>query len=333
MPLQFPSYSHLYIEKAAHKYPLTEQIRSSFPRAQIVTIDSYRDLFNQPKQNWRLQKTSSKLILAVKHGTRIHPSTEVLPQHAGAPLYYTSAVINCVYDCQYCFLQAMYRSANMIAFVNEEDFYRDAREVAASVGSITLSVSYDADLLGSEKFIPWARRWIEFSRHEPKIQIEIRTKSSNFSLIRDVEPHPGVILSWSLTTESLRTRYERGTATIQSRIESTAEALQRGWRIRLCFDPIIPAGNWQHEYQEMTEYLFSRIAPNQIEDVSVGVFRMGEDHLKNLKARNPHLDLLQANLQHKDSIAALTHQGETPIAATIAALLEKKLRPDQIVLW
>lgn len=333
MPSQFPSYSHLYIEEEALSSPLTEHIRASLPRAQLVPITNYRDLFNQPRQNWREQKSSSKLILAVKHGTRIHPSTEVLPQHRGAPLYYASPVINCVYDCQYCFLQAMYRSANMVVFVNESDFYQDAIDTVANNGPITLSVSYDSDLLGSEKFIPWTCRWVEFSRDQPDITIEIRTKSSNYSLIQHLPAHKGVILSWSLSPERHWKKYEFKTASPAARIKAASEAIRDGWRVRFCFDPVIPAGNWLEEYEQLSEQLFSAIPPQCIEDISIGVFRMGEDHLKNLKSRNPSLDLLQAPLSHKNSIAALTHDGETPIAISIAKLLARNLAPEQIVLW
>lgn len=333
MPSHFPSFSHLYIEEEALDLPLTREIREAFPRAQTIVIPGYREFFNQPRQNWRAQKESMKLILAVKHGQRIHPSTEVLPQHAGAPLYYTSPVINCVYDCQYCFLQAMYRSAHMVAFVNEEDFYRDTLEAVSRLGPMTLSVSYDSDLLASEKFIPWSRRWIEFSRNRENLLIELRTKSSNFSLIQDLTPHSGVILSWSLAPESIRRRYELKTAATTARIEAAARAAEAGWRIRLCFDPVLPVGNWQEEYQHLIEGLFTKIPADSIEDVSVGVFRMGDDHLRNLKSRNPQLDLLQGPLKREGGISALSHSGELPIASAIAGQLAQKLPPSRIVVW
>ena len=29
---------------------------------------------------------------------------------------------NCIYDCRYCFLQGMYRSAHYVVFINYEDY-------------------------------------------------------------------------------------------------------------------------------------------------------------------------------------------------------------------
>ena len=44
--------------------------------------------------------------------------------------YYFSHMLNCLYDCRYCFLQGMYQSANYVLFVNFEDFQSDIRSIA-----------------------------------------------------------------------------------------------------------------------------------------------------------------------------------------------------------
>ena len=32
-------------------------------------------------------------------------------------------MLNCIYDCKYCFLQGMFNSANYLVFVNYQDFF------------------------------------------------------------------------------------------------------------------------------------------------------------------------------------------------------------------
>ena len=34
-------------------------------------------------------------------------------------------MLNCIYDCKYCFLQGMFRSANFVIFVNYESFMNE----------------------------------------------------------------------------------------------------------------------------------------------------------------------------------------------------------------
>ena len=335
MHSNFPSFSHIYIEKEAYNRPLTTLICEHFPKAIIIEIDNYRELFNQPRQNWREQKQSQKLILAVKHGNRVHPATEVLPTHSGPPLYYASPVLNCLYDCQYCFLQAMYRSANMVVFVNEEDFYDDVIETIKSQGPITLSVSYDSDLLASEAFIPWTKRWIKAASQIADLTVEIRSKSAHYSLIKELKPTPQVILAWSMSPESVWKQYEHKTATPERRLGNIAAAISDGWRTRICLDPVIPVTNWQAEYSSLINTIFTKLNGAVLEDVSIGVFRMGADHLRNLKSRAPSLNLLQAKLSLEPSsgISALREIDEQNIASEIARYLSNFLTKEKIILW
>ena len=335
MPSNFPSFSHIYIEKEALSRPLTQVVTSQFPKAIIIEIDNYRELFNQPRQNWREQKQSQKLILAVKHGNRVHKATEVLPIHSGAPLYYASPVLNCLYDCQYCFLQAMYRSANMVVFVNEEDFYQDVKETIKTEGPITLSVSYDCDLLASEAFIPWTKRWISAAAEISGLTVEIRSKSANYSLIKELEPNPQVILAWSMSPTSVWSQYEHLTASPERRLRNIIAAVTDGWRTRICLDPVIPVAEWQEAYRTLIKKIFTELNGKVLEDVSVGVFRMGADHLRNLKSRAPTLNLLQADLltESTSGITALSEINGIPIATEIAHYLSEFLSSEKTIIW
>lgn len=329
----YPAFSHIYLEHEAAELPLTQEILRCFPRSVVIPIENYRDIFNQPRQDWREQKLSQKLIIAAKHGRRVHPATAVLPAHAGDPLYYTSTVINCVFDCQYCFLQAMYRSAHMIAFVNEADFYLEVRELVAEKGPITLSVSYDADILGSEKFIPWTARWIQFARENPEVTVEIRTKSQNYSLISALPSHPRVILAWSMAPESIWRRYEFKTASPTQRIDAAARAASDGWRVRLCFDPVLPVENWRGDYQKLVAQIVNDIGVKAVEDISVGVFRVGDDHFRNFKERNPTLDLLQAPMEERGAIKQLKYDGSDDIQKVVRDMLLIDFPEEKVVLW
>jgi len=287
MNLAFPSYSHIYLEHEARGLPLANEVVARFPHATLIEIKTYRELFNQSQINWREQKLSQKIIIASKHERRIFPATSVLPKHGGAPLYYTSPIINCIYDCSYCFLQAMYRSAHMIVFANEEDFYAEAAALIAEHGPITLSVSYDADLLATEPIIHWASRWIHAAQRIKGLTVELRTKSAPTRFLSSMPANPNVIIAWSLAPHDVWQHYEHRTSSPESRIESLKLAIDQGWRTRVCFDPVIPVPNWQKSYHQLIEQLFETVSAKKIEDLSVGVFRMGVDHLRTMKRRNP----------------------------------------------
>ncbi|GIS54259.1 hypothetical protein Ct9H90mP29_13010 [bacterium] len=60
------NFSHLYIEKNVESYPLTNLAIESFPKATIIWIDHYKDIFNRGGQDFQNQKATMKLILAKK---------------------------------------------------------------------------------------------------------------------------------------------------------------------------------------------------------------------------------------------------------------------------
>ena len=110
----------IYIENAIREHPRTLEVLDRFPRAEIIECERYGEVFNRASQNFRLQKPRPGLILAKKHGNLILPAPEGYSIGA-ADNYYFSHMLNCLYDCRYCFLQGMYRSANYVYFVNFED--------------------------------------------------------------------------------------------------------------------------------------------------------------------------------------------------------------------
>ena len=96
-------------------------------------------------------------------------------------------MMNCVYDCEYCYLKGMYPSGNLVVFVNLEDFFDKTQELLKE-HPVYLCVSYDTDLLAFESVLGYAGEWASFLKQNPNLQIEIRTKSAGFLNIRQFRP-------------------------------------------------------------------------------------------------------------------------------------------------
>src|SRR5690606_27139140 len=107
-------------------------------------------------------------------------------------------ILNCIYDCHYCYLQGLYPSANIVIFVNIEDFF-GAVDRQLEGGTLYLCPSYDTDLLALEGIVPYASRWIEFAGTRQGLRMELRTKSANYGAIAHLKPVEQVILAWSLS--------------------------------------------------------------------------------------------------------------------------------------
>ena len=87
----------------------------------IECRQNYQEVFNLKSQNFRIQKQWPAINLAKKNGRLVLPTPKGFGI-GGQQNYYFSHMLNCLYDCRYCFLQGMYPSAHYVIFVNFEDF-------------------------------------------------------------------------------------------------------------------------------------------------------------------------------------------------------------------
>lgn len=272
-------FSHIYIEKKALNHPNTKKILSHFKNSELIEINHYKDVFSRSHQNFYLQKQSPSLILAVKTDNLIYEGARFCDDFGNEHFYYTSSLMNCIYNCEYCYLQGMYSSANVVVFVNLEDILNEVENLLKK-HPVYLCISYDTDILAFEKILGYASKWIEFTKDHPDLKIELRTKSANFHAIKNIEPCKNVILAWTLSPKKISESYEDKTPPLDERLKSAKEAIDKGWNVRICFDPILYLSHWEENYRNLINTTFSILPKDKIFDISIGVFRVSSDYLK-----------------------------------------------------
>jgi spore photoproduct lyase len=285
-------FSHIYVESEIGNHPNTLGILERFKNIPRIEIDSYKHVFNRSNQNFQVQKSSPKLILAKKHENFLYPGSALTDQFQIPNFFYNTMVLNCQYNCDYCYLQGMYNSGHVVVFVNIEDFFQSVDDFLKTQSSMYLCISYDTDLLAFEKWLGYCRKWIEFSKERPTLQIEIRTKSNSFRELADLSPTENIILAWTLSPERVIKLYEKKTPSLNRRIENIIASLQTGWRTRICLDPVLFIKDWKPIYSELIHSIFSHPETKNIADLSLGTFRIHADYLKRIKKMRSDSDIL-----------------------------------------
>ena len=325
-----PHFSHIYIEENARTYPITERITSRFPKATQIPISNYKEVFNRPRQSWEHQKHSLKLILAVRNDAFLYPGSSFVPNFDHARFFYTTPVLNCLYGCEYCYLQGMFPSANLVAFVNDDDFIKAATEQISPQAPAYLCISYDTDLLALEDLFGYCKRYIEYARANPHVTLEIRTKSANIAALKDITPVPNVILAWTISPEHVISRYEHRTPKLTARLAAINKACERGWRVRLCIDPMIRTESWASHYTELVQSTFLAIDPSTIDDVSVGIFRIPSGYLRAMQDNNPTSAIVHYPYTVRNQCASYTPTEHQEMIATISEQLRHHLPQEKI---
>jgi spore photoproduct lyase len=278
----------IYIEEAILQHPRVLDIMARFPQARKIICGRYGEVFNPKAQNFRLQKQQPALILAEKYKNFALPAPTGYGIGA-ARNYYFSHMLNCLYDCRYCFLQGMYQSANYVLFVNYEDFQQDIRQLCQDTPDepVHFFSGYDCDSLALEPVTGFAEQFLPFFATLPNAWLELRTKSTQVRSLLNREPLPRCIVAFSLSPDPIAAKVEAKAPSVGRRLDALCKLQEQGWQIGLRFDPLIYQTGYQQQYRELFEQVFSRIDLNRLHSVSLGVFRLPESFFKKVHKLYP----------------------------------------------
>ena len=281
------AFSHIYVERGVRDHARTKQILSRFPEAQIIEITHYKDVFTRRGQQYEAQHRSQSLILAAKREHFFYEGAKPCQNFGNDNFFYCSTMMNCIYDCSYCYLKGMYPSGNLVVFVNLEDYFEELDRLL-SVQSMYVCVSYDADLLALEEWMGYAREWVDYAAKNANLKLEIRTKSARKKMWDDLPVLSNVVYAFTVSPQKMIVASERNTPSAEARIACAAEGIRRGFPVRFCFDPILYLPGWKVLYQELFVQIDEVFAGadcswGQLDAVSVGGFRISKDYMKKIR--------------------------------------------------
>ena len=333
-------FQHIYVEEALLQSSDVERVLQKFPKAKVIPIRHYKDVFNRKKQGRLAQSHSRKLILAKKEGQRLYDGAVVCQDFSESHFCYTSLLMNCPFHCAYCYLQGMYPSSNLVMFLNLEDYFSDCRKWISEKGSLYLCISYDTDLLAMEGIYPYVEEFARFLNQENALRIEVRTKAGGEGLWRKMQRLPlssdarkRMIFAFTLSPEEIIEEAEEGSARLSSRIFAIQKALEEGYLVRLCFDPMIYHPRWKELYSDLLQEVFEKIPMEQIHDCSVGSFRISESYLKAMGKALPNSPHTQFPYENTGGYYHYPKEQMEEMEGFLYSRLQEKLPKEKIFRW
>ena len=319
-------FSAVYVESEVRDHPRAQAILERYRDLPHIECERFGQIFNRKAQNFRLQKQYPALILARKHGRK------VLPAPAGYGFdaehsHYFSHMLNCIYDCRYCFLQGMYRSAHCVLFVNYEDFADSIRRhITASPGTQVFYSGYDCDSLALEPVSNFARYFVPFFAEHPRAILEFRTKSTQISSLLQMTPSPNCIVAMSFTTVAAAKRWEQDVPSIEKRLKALGRLQEAGWRVAVRFEPLLPDPN-PNAYAELFDKVFSRLDSSRLHSVSSGLFRMPADYFRNTLKLYPDEPLFARESRTDNGVVSLRQTDREAWLTNLETMLFRHIDP------
>ncbi len=319
----------IYIERGIIEHTRTQEVCARFPRAQRIVCDRYGEIFNLRRQNFRLQKSNPALIIATKHAGHVLK----VPQGygvGGEHNYYFSHMLNCLYDCRYCFLQGMFRSAHYVLFVNYEDFEQamDNTLTRHDDHVCWFFSGYDCDSLVLEPVTGFVQHILTFFAARPQAWLELRTKSTQIRSLLNNAPLNNVVIAFSFTPQAISASLEHKTPSVSKRIDAMCRLQAAGWKVGLRFDPLIYADEYKTQYQELFVNIFSRLQASNLHSVSLGAFRLPPDYHRNIVKLYPDEPLFAGPLLEHSGMVSYSTELEHAMLEFCTAELMKYIDPD-----
>ena len=321
----------IYHEEGILDHPSAQAILQRYPRATLIPCTHYKDIFNPGGQSFRLQKQKPSLILARQTGSLVHPVPATYGI-GGTRNFYFSHLLNCLYDCRYCFLQGMFPSAHYVLFVNYDDFQDEIlRKTKQAKDEPSWFFSgYDCDSLALENVTGFADSFLPFFAKHANAHLELRTKSVNLKVLEKTTPLPNVVTAFSFTPDEISDQLEHGVPSVSSRIRAMEKIAGLGWPVGLRIDPLIDCKNFEERYRALFEKLFANLPPDSVHSVSLGAFRVPVSYFKKMEKLYPEEPLFAGKFEKRGNFTGYRQEIEQVRSAFCQDELLKRIPKEKL---
>ena len=321
----------VYIENQIASHPRTAEVLARLPDAQQIPCERYQEIFNPKNQSFRLQKQQPALIIAHKTGKRIL-SAPAGYGIGGEHNYYFSHMLNCIYDCRYCFLQGMYPSANYVLFINYEDFFEAIDQTLSALPKkeAWFFSGYDCDSLALEPITGFVAQVLRFIESRPRACVELRTKSTQIRSLIAAPPNPNVVAAFTLSPAETASRFELKAPALTKRLQAMHRLAHDGWLLGLRCDPLIFDDSFEERYRNLFRQVFSILPINAIHSVTLGVFRMPKRFFHNLIKLYPDEPLFAGPFYNQSSMVSYRDKLEQRLIEFCTKELSLYIEPERV---
>lgn len=202
------------------------------------------------------------------------------------------AVMQCLFGCSYCSVQAFYNE-NQIKIVSNLDEKLMNLSLDESVWHIGTGQASDSLLLGDDYSTLTALA--HFAERHPNIIIELKSKADRRDIFKKKWPK-NMVFTWSLNAPTIIEKEEHYTARLEGRIEAAREARDNGNKVGFHIHPMFYFKGWRDEYREVVDKITSAFSPNDIVMISMGTLTFTKAVLQRLRQQGRKSKVLEMEL-------------------------------------
>lgn len=281
-------FNKVFIEQDIQQNPYTLKILSQIKYNEKLIIDNMDDIWGRVKKPYLQKRETLNLFIATKKGTLVKEAP-VAYGHGHEKHFYYIHAYNCIYECQYCYLQGYFNTPDLVLFVNHEQIIeqmKDLIELKENENAWFHAGEY-SDSLNLSHITQELDLYFDFFRKHPKCRMELRTKSVNIKELLRLQPVDNVYVSFTISSSQGAKAFDYKCPTVSSRLKAIKKLVAHGYNIGIHFDPIIYHEDFLKEYKELLRELALVLPPNKLGYISIGVVRFTKDVYREVENNYP----------------------------------------------
>ena len=271
----------IYVAKDCQSSTYTKEILARAPAVPVeIVTDARIPAFDNCDYSQSLSGGKKNLLLCKNLGHFLKPCPGTR-EYRCCDYQVLNIGMNCPMDCVYCILQAYLNNPWLSFFVNVDDLLMELGK-SLDVNSDTfmrIGTGEFTDSLALDQLTGLSKVLVEFMADKKNAVLELKTKSAAIENLEGLNHQDRTVVAWSLNGQSIMKKEELRTATLEERLAAAKKCAEWGYKLAFHFDPIIYYPNWQAEYADTINKLFSIVPRNKIAWISMGALRF----LPNLK--------------------------------------------------
>lgn len=287
-------FEKVFVEQQIESHPRTQEILSRLKDPPTKSIRKIEDYFGRVKKPYLHKRDSMNLYLGRKEGKLVKKTPDAYG-FSSNPHYYFIYNYNCIFECQYCYLQGYFDSPDIVFFVNHEEIADEIERITVEDHPSEKEVwfhagEYSDSLALSGLTNEWEVYWDVFEKN-PRAHLELRTKSVNIRPILELPVLKNVIPTFSLSPSRQSREIDLKTPPLEARLKAISKLVKRGYKIGIHFDPIIYSPKVLEEYFDLVRAMRDVLPPKKLRYLSLGVVRFTKDVYRQAQANYPKSEM------------------------------------------
>jgi spore photoproduct lyase len=266
----------IFVEKNIQNHERVQNILKFFNKNDPILIDSVENYFGKTKKPYLQKRTNLNIFVGTKKGQLVKPAPDAYGL-SGEPHFYFIHAYNCIYECTYCYLQGYFDSPDLVFFINHEDIQKEILEVANQHTKAWFHAGEFSDSLALSHVTKEWDGYFKLFKNLPQHKLELRTKSNNIKNLLKLESLPNVFISYTLSPTQASKNFDLKTPSLKLRLEAMQQLAEAGHPLGIHLDPMIYTSDFQEQYLDLVNQLFSHVQAKHIHYVSLGTIRFTKD--------------------------------------------------------